>query len=145
MGDRDIFNIDDPAIGQQGKAVLQLVEIMQDLVDRGMRSSDVSAADWDRLHAVVAPEQFQRIGPFHDTLDWQGYTRMLSQWVNATEGWRPVVREMWEMPGAVFVRCEEMLMQAGTEVPFYSLSSYRFNQAGKIDRILVYMQQAQAD
>lgn len=140
--DSDTFDSNDANIGTQGRAVLTLVEVMQDLVTRGVQSSDVTTADWDRLEPVVAREGFLRVGPFHDALDWNGYTAMLSQWANSTEGWRPVIRELWEAPESVFVRCEEMLMQGGTEVPFYSLSSYRFNADGKIDRVLVYMQQA---
>jgi hypothetical protein len=140
MSDNHNFDSNDINIGTQGRSVLQLIEVMQELVTRGMHSSNVTAADWDRLEPVVAREDFLRVGPFHDALDWNGYTAMLSQWVNSTEGWRPVIRELWEASGAVFVRCEEMLMQDGTEVPFYSLSSYRFNADNKIDRILVYMQ-----
>lgn len=140
MNDNHNFDSNDINIGTQGRSVLQLIEVMQELVTRGMHSSNVTSADWDRLEPLVAREGFLRVGPFHDALDWNGYTAMLSQWVNSTEGWRPVIRELWEASGAVFVRCEEMLMRDGTEVPFYSLSSYRFNADEKIDRILVYMQ-----
>lgn len=145
MNDNSTFDSNNANIGTQGRSVLQLIEVMQELVAQGMHSSNVTAADWDRLEPVVAREDFLRIGPFHDALDWDGYTEMLSQWVNATEGWRPVIRELWEAPGAVFARCEEMLTQDGKEMPFYSLSSYRINRDEKIDRILVYMQQDTTD
>ena len=108
--------------GQLADRVAQLMECMRRLVDTA---------------------SFERVGPFHDAMDWAAYTAMLTQWVNHSEGWNPVVKRVAETPGVVFAQCEEMITRGGTVFPFYSLSMYVFNEAMKITRIEVYMQQEQ--
>ncbi|MFV8817050.1 hypothetical protein [Haliea sp. E17] len=122
------------------ESVNTLVNIMKGLVDRGVARADVTAADWDALADVVDTASFQRIGPFHDIVDWAGYTALLTEWVNQSEGWDPVVKRLSESADAVFMQCEEMITSGDTVFPFYSLSMYEFNPAGKIQRISVYMQ-----
>ncbi|TGD73413.1 hypothetical protein E4634_10285 [Mangrovimicrobium sediminis] len=134
-------NTSDAAGGELSGRVLRLIECMHGLVQRGKRDGDVEVDDWLALADIVEIEGFERIGPFHDALDWQGYTEMLTGWVNNTEGWDPVVKQVSEAGDTVFVQCEEMLTQGDEVVPFYSLSMYRFNPAGKICHIGVYMQQ----
>ncbi len=121
--------------------VLHLIHTMHGLVERGKTRGNVTDADWEVLGDIVEFEDFERIGPFHDALDWAGYCAMLTGWVNHTEGWDPVIKRTAEAPGTVFAQCEEMLTQGDEVVPFYSLSMYDFNAAGKIHRISVYMQQ----
>jgi len=132
------------ARGEQSARVLQLIERMHGLVMRGVRDGDVSKEDWSVLEDIVETDGFERVGPFHDALDWAGYTQMLTAWVNSTEGWEPVLKHIGEDGDTVFAQCEEMLTQGGEIVPFYSLSMYRFNAAGKIRHIGVYMQQTNA-
>lgn len=124
--------------------VMQLIDTMKELVDRGVQHSDVTLADWDALKAVVETNGFQRVGPFHDEKDWKGYTELLTQWVNHAEGWRPVIRKVSEAPGVVYAQCEEMITEGDREFPFYSLSMYEFNDDLKIQRIYVYMQHEMA-
>ena len=123
--------------------VTRLIEIMRSLVEKGKQTSDVTLQDWDALGELVEVSCFERVGPFHDALDWTAYTAMLTGWVNQSEGWNPVVKRIAEAPGVVFAQCEEMITQGDTVFPFYSLSMYEFNDAMKIIRIEVYMQQEQ--
>lgn len=118
---------------------------MKTLVDRGVASQDVTVEDWEALRTVVDTANFERIGPFHDIVDWQGYTSLLTGWVNQSAGWDPVVKLITESPDAVFMRCEEMITKADGVFPFYSLSMYEFTDAGKICRISVYMQKEESD
>jgi len=126
--------------GNLTESVNTLVRIMKDLVDRGVAKSDVTKADWSALESVVDTAGFERIGPFHDIVDWNGYVNLLTEWVNQSEGWDPVVKQICEAPHAVFMQCEEMITNGDTVFPFYSLSMYEFNDTGKIQRISVYMQ-----
>jgi hypothetical protein len=129
--------------GQLIDRVRQLVAIMASLVEKGKQSANVVEADWAALGDLVDIASFERVGPFHDAMDWAAYTAMLTQWVNHSEGWNPVVKRMAEAPGLVFAQCEEMITRGDTVSPFYSLSMYVFNDALKITRIEVYMQQEQ--
>jgi len=126
--------------GQYTERVMKLVDIMRGLVDKG-KCTGVTTADWSPLADLVAVDEFERVGPFHDALNWSGYTEMLTQWVNHSDGWEPVVKRITEAPGLVYVQCEEMITNGNSVAPFYSLSLYEFDDAGKIRRIEVYMQQ----
>ncbi|WP_317929892.1 hypothetical protein [Halioxenophilus sp. WMMB6] len=126
--------------GRLTETVQQLTRIMQALVEQGKTTGAVTLADWQPLAELCATDGFERIGPFHDRLDWAGYSAMLTDWVNHSEGWLPVVKSITEAPGVVYMQCEEMITQGDTVFPFYSLSLYRFNERGQITSIAVYMQ-----
>ena len=49
-----------------------------------------------------------------------------------------------EAPGIVYLELDEMVTNGDHTFPFHSLSVYEFNEAGKIRRIDVYMQQPSA-
>ncbi len=140
---QDEINGENTDHGSPGERVLQFIERMRTLVERGKRDSNVTPADWNVLADLVETADFERIGPFHDAMNWDAYIAMLCGWVNATEGWEPVLKSLSEASDRVFAQCEEMITENGAVFPFYSLSMYEFNAAGKIHRIHVYMQQPQ--
>ena len=123
--------------------VMQLFDIMKRMVEKG-RQGGVTPDDWSVLAELLAIQEFERVGPFHDAVDWPAYVQLLSQWVNHSQGWDPVIKRITEVPGLVYVQCEEMITHGDRVDPFYSLSLYEFNDAGKIRRIEVYMQQEAA-
>ena len=129
--------------GEFADRVMQLFDIMKRLVAKG-RQGGVILRDFSPLADLLAVEEFERVGPFHDALDWPAYIQLLSQWVNHSQGWDPVIKRVTEAPGIVYVQCEEMITHGDRVDPFYSLSMYEFNEAGKIRRIEVYMQQEAA-
>jgi hypothetical protein len=129
--------------GEFTQRVMTLFDIMKRLVEKG-KQGGVTYDDWSPLADLVAVEEFERVGPFHDAVDWRAYTALLSQWVNHSQGWNPVIKRITETPGLVYVQCEEMITNGDRVDPFYSLSLYEFNDAGKIRRIEVYMQQEAA-
>jgi hypothetical protein len=136
-------NVVDTHRGEFTQRVMQLFDIMKRQVEKG-KGGGVTLADWSPLADLVAVEEFERVGPFHDALDWRAYIELLSQWVNHSQGWNPVIKRITEVPGLVYVQCEEMITNGDRIDPFYSLSLYEFNDAGKIRRIEVYMQQEAA-
>jgi hypothetical protein len=136
-------DVQSPGSGQFTERVMQLFEIMRRMVDKGTRG-EVSHADWAPLAELVAVDEFERVGPFHDAVNWPAYIQLLCQWVNHSQGWDPVIKRITEVPGLVYVQCEEMITHGDSVDPFYSLSLYEFNDAGKIRRLEVYMQQADA-
>lgn len=128
--------------GPLSQRVQQLVDVMRNNLVKAMKEG-VQEADWAPLRDLIAVEEFERVGPFRDALDWQGYVQLLCQWLNHSEGWDPVMKLRVEADGVVFMQCEEMITNGDRVDPFYSLSIYRFNDQGKIKRLEVYMQQPQ--
>lgn len=130
--------------GPLADQVLQFMDIMEGLVERGKQSADVTPGDWDALAGLVDVDHFLRVGPFHDAMNWRDYTGMLTNWVNHSEGWHPVVKRITEAPGVVYAQCEEMITRGDHVFPFYSLTMYEFTEAMHIRGIYVYMQQEAA-
>ena len=128
--------------GQHVDRVKQLMAIMKGIVERSKQGDTIGDDDWQPLAELVDTASFQRVGPFHDEVDWDGYLQVLNGWVNHSEGWDPVVKSMTEVPGLVYAQCEEMVTKGDEVSPFYSLSRYEFDEQGKISRIDVYMQAA---
>lgn len=126
--------------GRLSAEVINFVNIMKKLVDKG-RSPGFTREDWAPLAEYIAKDEFIRVGPFHDALNWDEYEAFLTGWVTTSEGWNPVAKRINEAPGIVYLELDEMVTDGDRTFPFHSLSIYEFNDAGKINRIDVYMQQ----
>jgi len=124
--------------------VIGFVNEMKKVIDKG-RKPDFSRDDWAPMAEYIAKDEFIRVGPFHDELNWPDYETMLTQWVTTSDGWNPVAKRMNEAPGIVYLELDEMVTDGDRTFPFHSLSVYAFNDAGKIRRIDVYMQQPVKD
>ena len=120
--------------------VIDFVNTMKTLVEKG-RQPGFTREDWAPMAEFIARDEFVRVGPFHDKLDWDEYEAFLTEWVVTSEGWNPVAKRINEAPGIVYLELDEMVTDGDTTFPFHSLSIYEFNDAGKICRIDVYMQQ----
>lgn len=129
--------------GRLSAVVMNFVRTMKQTADRG-REPGFSNNDWAALGEFIDQEAFVRMGPFHDEKRWADYVELLTAWVTNSDGWTPVAKRINEAPGVVYLDCEEQISSGGQINPFYSLSVYEFNDAGKIIRIDVYAQHQQA-
>lgn len=128
------------AKGPLSATVIDFVNEMRRVIDRG-RSPDFTREDWATMAEYIAKDEFVRVGPFHDELNWENYETMLTEWVTTSDGWNPVAKRLDEAPGIVYLELDEMVTDGDRTFPFHSLSVYEFNDAGRIQRIDVYMQQ----
>lgn len=131
--------------GSLSARVMDLVNAMEGIIARGRKPDFDAEKDLKPLADLLAVDEFERLGPFHDCCNWDEYSKLITDWVTTSEGWRPVFKRMNESPGVVYLELDEMVTHEGNEFPFHSLSVYEFNDDGKIRRIDVYMQQEQQE
>jgi len=89
----------------------------------------------------VAVDEFERVGTFLETQNWQQYTEMLTQWASVTSTFETTVRRISELNGLVYFEIEERHFRGDQVNVVNSLTVFEFNEAGKIRHLDVYLQQ----
>jgi hypothetical protein len=98
--------------------------------------------DWAPLAAFVAVDDFVRVGTFLEVQDWPRYTEMLTRWASTIGRFETTVHRIAELPGLVYYEIEERHFRGEEPHVVNSLTVFRFDGAGKIDRLDVFLQQA---
>jgi hypothetical protein len=122
--------------GPLTRTVLDYVETM-----RGLVPAIKEPADWGPLGEVVATGEFERVGTFLEVQNWQQYTEMLTQWASAIDSFETTVRRISELPALVYYEVEERHFRGDNVHVVNSMTVFEFNQASKINRLTVYLQQ----
>lgn len=130
----------DPSdVGPLSAKVLRYTDLIEQTV-RAAKQPGFQASDWNVLAEVVAVDTFERVGNFLEVMDWDAYTRMLTDWGSTTEFWSRF-RRISEAGNCVFLELEEHNTPAGRpETVVRSLSLYEFDEAGKIRHLDIYLQ-----
>jgi hypothetical protein len=123
--------------GPLADRVLKYTETMQRLVPEAKEP-----ADWAPLAALVAVDEFERVGTFREVQDWQQYTEMLSQWAAATDRFDTAVRRISELPGLLYYEVEERHFRGASVHIVNSMTVFEFTDDARIRHLDVYLQQA---
>lgn len=134
---RAISEVIDDYAGRS-RTVLQYGLTTKRLVDEAKRPG-FSSESWAPLAALVATEEFERVGAFKEVMDWPAYVDFLTNWATSSE-WECSLRRITETPDAVFLELEERSRIGEFANSVNSLSVYAFDDAGKIRRIDLYLQ-----
>jgi hypothetical protein len=103
-----------------------------------------SASDWDPLAAFVALEGFERVGTFLEVQNWTQYTEMLTGWASSIDSFETTVHRIGELPPVVYFEVEERHRRGDALTSVNSLTVFDFDEAGKIRRLEVFLQQTRA-
>ena len=125
------------------RAVLELGLVMKRLVERA-KQPGFSVNSWAPLAELVAVDEFDRVGPFKEVMNWDEYVAFLTNWATSSD-WEGSFKRITEFPGLVFLELEERSRVGDFSSVVNSLSVYEFNAAGKIRHIDVYLQMALPD
>ena len=125
--------------GLSGK-VLQYCQLMKELVDSAKQPGFTSAS-WEPLAALVAVDEFERVGNFKEVMDWQAYLDFLTGWAGSSD-WECSFRRITEGSDRVFLELEERSRVGDHRSVVNSVSVYEFNAAGKIRHLDIYLQMA---
>jgi hypothetical protein len=120
------------------RIVLEYTGMFKPLVQRA-KQPGFSIADWAPLAQLVAVDEFKRIGPFREVMNWRQYTEFLTQWAGVAE-WESSFRRIHEWSNVVFLELEERSVVGGKRDVVNSLTVYEFNDAGKLRHLDVYLQ-----
>jgi hypothetical protein len=96
---------------------------------------------WDPLARFISTDSFMRVGPFKDKMSWQEYVAFLTAWATNMY-WECSFRRVTEAGSLVFLELEERSEPGNSRDAVNSLSSYEFDDAGRLTRLNVYLQMA---
>jgi hypothetical protein len=123
------------------RKVLQYSERFLQVVNK-MKEPGFSNADWAPLEDLVDVENFQRVGVFlterAEVSNWQQYKQLVTQYGGKTS-WEGTLRRITEVPGLVFLELEERNSRAGVTDVANTVTIYKFNSAGKLCNLDVYV------
>ena len=119
--------------------VLDYVLEMKRLLDEAKTNKNFADADWAPLKAMVAANEFRRVGVFLEDITWQQYESFLTTWAKASD-WVPTFRRITEAPGVVLLELAEWSNAGGKVDEIKSVSVYEFNAANKLSHLDIYMQ-----
>ncbi|MFC5751341.1 hypothetical protein [Actinomadura rugatobispora] len=139
MALRQISEVIDGHTGN-ARTVLEYGMTTKRIVD-GAKRPGFTAGDWAPLAALVAVEEFERVGTFKEVMTWEEYVGFLTGWAPSAE-WACLFRRITETPDRIFLELEERSTVGGHESVANSVSVYEFDGTGKIRHIDVYLQMA---
>ena len=126
------------AHGELSARVLEYDRIISELV-RAAKEPGFSRASWAPLEALVAVDEFERVGILRETMDWEQYADFLTKWA-ASKGFSTILRRINEVPPLVYYEVEEHHFVDDDTTVINSMSVFEFDGAGKIRRLDVYLQ-----
>ncbi len=120
------------------RTVLEYSMVVKRLVDESKKPG-FTVESWAPLAELVDVDGFQRVGAFKEVMNWPDYVDFLTNWAMSSE-WECSLRRVAEASGVVFLELEERLRMGDVGTVVNSSSVYEFNDAGKIQRVYVYLQ-----
>ncbi len=122
----------------RSRIVLEYSRITKRLVEAA-KNPDFTSADWAPLAELIDVDNFVRVGPFKEVMDWASYTKFLTNWAKSAE-WDCRFQRLTETPDVVFLELEEHSRMGDFSSVVNSVSVYEFNADNKVRRIAVYLQ-----
>lgn len=122
----------------RSRSVLEYGRTTKRLVDAA-KNPEFTSADWAPLAELVDVDNFVRVGPFKEVMDWAQYADFLTNWAKSSE-WDCIFQRLTETPDVVFLELEEHSRIGDFSSVVNSVSLYEFNADNKIRRIAVYLQ-----
>jgi len=125
-------------MGDLTAKVLEYERIVKDLCARAKRPG-YSREDWAELTALVAVDDFERVGIHRETMSWSEYLDFMVPWAEAKE-FDTRHRRITEVGDLVFFEIEEHHLRDGQAAVVNSMNVYQFDLAGRICHLDVYLQ-----
>ncbi|BBY43215.1 hypothetical protein MCEL_15100 [Mycolicibacterium celeriflavum] len=108
------------------------------LVDAA-KDPEFTSAGWAPLAELIDVDNFVRVGPFKEVMDWVSYAEFLTNWAKSSE-WDCTFQRLTETPDVVFLELEERSRVGDFTSVVNTVSVYEFNADNKVERIAVYLQ-----
>lgn len=120
------------------RVVLEYSLTMKRIVDAA-KEPGFSIDSWAPLSAMVAVDDFERVGNFKEVMTWADYVGFLTKWAPTAE-WEGSFKRVTEHDGVVFLELEERLGSGEQVTAVNSVSVYQFDGSGKIRHLDIYLQ-----
>ncbi|MBU9766441.1 hypothetical protein FR943_21670 [Mycobacterium sp. TNTM28] len=122
----------------RSRTVLQYSQMMKDLV-KSAKQPGFSAASWAPLAEFITTEDFVRIGPFKEVMNWTEYTEFLTNWAKSSD-WDCSLQRVTEAGELAFLELEERSQIGDFSSVVNTASVFEFTAEDKIRYIAVYLQ-----
>ncbi|CAJ1502854.1 hypothetical protein [[Mycobacterium] burgundiense] len=134
------MTLDDVLVTATGRsrAVLEYSQVTKQLVDSA-KQPGFTVESWAPLGELIATDEFVRVGPFKEVMNWQEYTEFLTNWAKSSD-WDCSFQRITETPDLVFLELEERSRIGDFSSVVNTASVYEFNADNKVSRIAVYLQ-----
>ena len=120
------------------RKVLDYSLTMKRLVDQA-KQPGFSVESWAPLAALVAVDEFERVGNFKEVMTWPQYVEFLTKWAQGSD-WEGSFKRVTEHDNVVFLELEERSRVGEHTSVVNSVSVYEFNAAGKLRHLDIYLQ-----
>jgi hypothetical protein len=124
--------------GGLSRIVLDYSLLMKQLVDEA-KQPGFSADSWAPLAALVAVDEFERVGNFKEVMSWRDYITFLTKWAMSSE-WECSFKRVTEKGNLVLLELEERSKVGNYSSVVNSVSVYEFNAASKLRHLDIYLQ-----
>ncbi|KUI27099.1 hypothetical protein AU196_00715 [Mycobacterium sp. IS-1742] len=131
----------DDVIGQtsgRSRAVLEYSQTMGRLV-KSAKDPGFSVDSWAPLAELIAVDEFVRIGPFKEVMNWAEYTEFLTNWAKSSD-WDCSFKRLTESDDVAFLELEERSRVGDFSSVVNTVSVYEFDADDKITYVAVYLQ-----
>ena len=123
------------------RKVLQYSERFLQIVNK-IKKPGFSDSDWAPLEELVDLQNFQRVGVFLtasvEVSNWQQYKGFITEY-GGTTSWEGTLRRITEVPGLVYLELEERNSRNSVTDIANTVTIYKFNEAGKLSNLDVYV------
>lgn len=125
--------------GTYSRKVLDYTDTIKRTVDKA-KEPGFTEAGWDELAALLDTGKFVRVGNDKVSMGWDVYRGLLMRWARTTDFWAEFHR-ISEVGNHVFLELtEHNTPRGGKESVVNSLTTYEFDEAGKLIRLGIYLQ-----
>ena len=94
---------------------------------------------WAPLEALIAVDEFERVGLHKEVMDWPAYRTALTAFARSGE-WEGTFRRVTEVPGLVILELVERLTKGGVVTEINTVSVFEFDVGDKIRHLDIYQQ-----
>lgn len=122
----------------RSRAVLEYSQTMGRLV-KSAKDPGFSVDSWAPLAELIAVDEFVRIGPFKEVMNWDEYVEFLTNWAKSSD-WDCSFKRLTETADVAFLELEERSRIGDFSSVVNSASVFEFNADNKIRYIAVYLQ-----
>lgn len=122
----------------RSRCVLEYSQITKRLVDSA-KQPGFTVESWAPLAGLIAVDEFVRIGPFKEVMNWAEYAEFLTKWAMSSD-WDCSFQRITETPELVFLELEERSRIGDFSSVVNTVSVYEFDADNKVRRIAVYLQ-----
>lgn len=122
----------------RSRTVLEYSQITKRLVDSA-KQPGFTVESWAPLTELIAVDEFVRIGPFKEVMNWAEYAEFLTNWAMSSD-WDCSFQRITETTDLVFLELEERSRVGDFNSVVNTVSVYEFNADDKVRRIAVYLQ-----